>query len=85
MTTIEIKQAKRSLAQYAREAGTEPVVVTSRGKPVAAVVPIANADLETVGLSTSRQFLALIERSRTRHNRQGGISPAEMRRRLGLK
>jgi len=57
----------------------------ANGKPVAAVVPIENADLETVTLSTHPQFLALIERSRSRQKAEGGISSAEMRRRLGVK
>jgi hypothetical protein len=38
-------------------------------------VPIANADVETVTLSTHPRFLALIERSRVRQNTEGG-SPA---------
>ena len=63
----------------------EPVIVTRKGKPIAALVSLENADLETVALSTNRKFLALIERSRTRHRTEGGISSNEMRRRLGVK
>jgi hypothetical protein len=47
-------------------------------------VPIENADIETVTLSTHPQFLSLIERSRACQNTEGGISSDEMRRRLGL-
>ena len=61
-----------------------PVILTVGGKPVAALVPIENADLETVTLSTHPKFLALIERSRTRQKSEGGISSAEMHRRLGI-
>lgn len=43
-----------------------------------------NADLETVTLSTSPEFIDLIERSRARLRAEGGISPEEMRRQLGL-
>ncbi len=57
----------------------------TKRKPVAALVPVGNADLETVTLSTSPSFLAVIERSRARQNAEGGISSEEMRRRLGLK
>lgn len=85
MKTLEMDKATASLAEYAREVAKGPVIVTSGGKPVAALVPIQNADLETVTLSTSAQFLALIERSRVRRKAEGGISSAEMRRRLGLK
>ncbi|HUK83981.1 MAG TPA: type II toxin-antitoxin system prevent-host-death family antitoxin [Verrucomicrobiae bacterium] len=84
MTTVDLKQAKAPLAKYARDAKRGPIVVTTNGKPVAAVVSVKNADLETIALSTDSKFLAVIDRSRTRQARQGGISPAEMRRRLGL-
>ena len=60
------------------------VVVYKSGKPVAAVVPIPNADDETVALSTSRKFLKIIERSRTRVKAEGAIPAGELRRRLGL-
>ena len=85
MKTLEIADATASLAEYARDVGQEPVILTVDGKPVAALVAIANADLETVTLSHHSQFLALIERSRARQKVEGGISSEEMRRRLGLK
>ena len=84
MKTVEVAQATASLAEYARDMRNGPLILTVGGKPVAALVPIENADLETVTLSTDPQFLALIERSRGRQKTQGGISSAEMRRRLGL-
>jgi prevent-host-death family protein len=82
MKTVEMTKAKASLAEYARDVDKEPVIVTKRGRPVAALMPIENADEETVSLSTNRRFLALIERSRRRHDTEGGISTEEMRRRL---
>jgi prevent-host-death family protein len=84
MKTIELVQATAPLAEYAQEVNKELIIITVGGKPVAALVPIENADLETVTLSTHPQFLALIERSRARQKAEGGISSAEMRRRLGL-
>ena len=84
MKTIELVQATAPLAEYAKEVNKELIIITVGGKPVAALVPIENADLETVTLSTHPQFLALIERSRARQKAEGGISSAEMRRRLGL-
>src|SRR5712691_10914054 len=84
MKTLELAQATAPLADYARDVDKEPVVVTVRGRPVAALMPIENADRETVTLSTNPQFLALIERSRRQHETEGGISSEEMRRRLGV-
>ena len=82
MKVIERTAATASLADYAADIGNDPLVVTSDGQPVAALVPIQNADMETVALSTNREFLDLIERSRARVRVEGGISSAEMRRRL---
>ena len=85
MRTIEMAKATASLAEYAQNVIKDPVILTIDGKPVAALVSINNADLETVTLSTHPQFLALIERSRERQKKEGGISDEEIRRRLGLK
>ena len=58
------------------------VVITDHGQPVAALVAIENADLETASLSTNPQFLNLIERSRSRVSDEGGVSSEEMRTRF---
>lgn len=83
MKVVEKQEATRTLADYASEIEGGAVVVTDHGQPVAALVPIENADMETVSLSTSRQFLDLIERSRSRVRDEGGVSSEEMRRRFG--
>ncbi len=84
MRKVELRQASAPLSEYAIKAKKEPIIVTKAGKPVAAVVAVPNADVETVSLSTSKKFLAIIERSRSRLKKEGGISSAELRRRLGL-
>ncbi|MBI2912269.1 MAG: type II toxin-antitoxin system prevent-host-death family antitoxin [Chloroflexi bacterium] len=84
MTTIELEKATAALSQYVADTAQGPVILTVNGKPVAALVAIENADLETVTLSTNPRFLALIERSRVRQEAEGGVSVPEMRRRLGL-
>ena len=82
MKTLDIAEATASLAEYARDVGEEPMILTVGGKPIAALVSVENADLETTALSTHPRFIALIERSRARQKAKGGISSAEMRRRL---
>jgi len=82
MKIIEKVDATESLAEYAAGIRSGPVVVTDHGQPVAALVPLENADLETVALSTNRQFIDLIERSRARLRAEGGLSSEEMRRRF---
>ncbi|HJO83469.1 MAG: hypothetical protein QGG34_12475 [SAR202 cluster bacterium] len=83
MKFLEMSDATDPLAEYATEVEKEPLILTVDGTPVAALVLVENADPETVTLSTDPGFLAMIERSRVRQNAEGGISSAEMRRRLG--
>ena len=84
MKTIEIAKARLPLADYTKEVTKEPVIVTIEGKPVAALVGIKNADIETVSLSNNPRFLVLIERSRRKQKTKGGISTEEMRHRLRI-
>lgn len=84
MKTLEMTEARAPLVEYAQEVNNGPLILTVGGKPVAALVPIENADLETVTLSTHPQFLALIERSRAHRKSEGGRFSGEIRRRLGL-
>lgn len=63
MTRVELINASGPLSEYASKARKDPVIIVKRGKPYAAVVPIRNADEETVALSTNRKFTKLIERS----------------------
>ena len=84
MTKVDLKKASGPLREYVEKAKKGPVIVVKNGKPFAAVVAIHNADDETVALSTSRRFLAIIERSRSRRKKEGGIPSEEIRRRLKL-
>jgi hypothetical protein len=83
MRIIELEEATKTLGESAREAATEPLVVIQGGKPVAVLLPLENADLESVSLSTNSRFLQLIERSRSRLAVEGGLSSEEVRRQLG--
>lgn len=49
--TVELHDATQPLATYARQIEQGPVVITVDGRPIAAIVAIPNADLETVTLS----------------------------------
>jgi len=84
MKVLEMADAVAPLAQYAQNVGEEPVVLTIDGKPVAALFSVDESDWETLALSTHPQFKAIIEQSRTRQKREGGVSSEEMRRRFDL-
>jgi prevent-host-death family protein len=84
MKTIDIKKATGQLKDYAKAAEDEVVVVTRKGKPVAAVVALDDADYESLSLSTNSRFVEIIARSRSRMEKEGGIPTDEIRRRLGI-
>lgn len=82
MKKLDFREATAPLGEYARRVKRRPVVITRRGKPIAALFSVENADWETISLSTNPKFVALIERSRARHKAKGGVSLKEARRRL---
>lgn len=85
MKSVAITDATRALADYAREAQQETLVVTWRGKPMAALVPLRDVDLESLTVSTNPDFIALIARARARLQETSGTSLEEMKRRWGGK
>jgi prevent-host-death family protein len=84
VNTLEITAVSPGLAQAVETMKGEPLVLTKGGRPVAVLLPAAGADLQTVALSLSPQFRAILEESARRQQAEGGISPHEMRRRLGV-
>lgn len=82
--TIDIANPTRPLGDYADELGQEAILVTRRGKVLAALVPMENVDLETFSLSTNPAFIALIERSRREEEAEGSISLEEIKAEFGL-
>ncbi len=83
MKAVEITDA--TLADYGRRPRKDTWVLTRRGKPVAAVVPInSEADLETFGLSHNPRFIEIVNRSWASYKKNGGVPLDEMRRRHGV-
>ena len=84
MKKIEQGKASASLAEYTQELGGEPLVVTKRGRPVAVLVPVHGMDYETLSLSTSPDFLDILEHSRRSGEKEGWISEQDIRKEFGL-
>jgi len=84
MKPIDIADATDPLSKFAARAAREAIVVTRRGKPLAAVIPVDDADYESLSLSTNPRFLEILARSRAKLERDGGIPIEEMYRRLGI-
>jgi antitoxin (DNA-binding transcriptional repressor) of toxin-antitoxin stability system len=82
MKTLELRKATGSLALYVGDGQRGPVVFTVKGDPIAALVPVTSADLETLSLSSNQTFLGLIRRSRQAWETRGGLSTAQVRLRL---
>ncbi|MBI4605177.1 MAG: type II toxin-antitoxin system Phd/YefM family antitoxin [Planctomycetes bacterium] len=84
MTYIEITEANDPLSVFARRLGREPLVVTAQGKPIAALVPYDEfeLELEAASLRKDPRFAATLQRSRDRHEKEGGISPEELDRQI---
>jgi prevent-host-death family protein len=84
MKTVEITQATGSLSDYAKRVEREPVVVLRKGKPVAVLSSARGMDAESIALANNPRFVSIIEKSRARHEIEGGISIEELRKRLGV-
>lgn len=84
MKSVELADAAEWLAELAQEPGKAPVIVTDHGRPLAAILPLEGMDWETVTVSTSPAFRAVMERARARRKTEGGIAHEELLRRLGM-
>src|SRR5437870_13443959 len=65
MKTLELRNASRSLADYAADLDSESLVITSNKKPVAALVSVKGADRESLALSLSPDFAKIIRCARS--------------------
>jgi prevent-host-death family protein len=83
MKTIEIAEATAPLAQYARANRRQTLLVTRRGRPIAALMPISTpADIESFQVSSSPRFQELIAESRRVNPPETGLSTEQVRRAL---
>ncbi len=82
MRKVSVAQASDSLGKYAAELKDEIVVVTKGKRAVAALVPLANVDRDSLALSTHPEFLALIRKARAEIKAGRTISLQEIRTRV---
>ncbi len=81
MKTIELSEIT-SLTPHLQTGSAEPIVVRSHGKTLAAVIPVDEADVESLLLSINPQFQKILECSEERLQKEGPMSAAEVRSRL---
>ena len=82
MKRVPLARASGSLAKYAAELDDDIVVVTRGRRAVAALVPLANVDRESLALSTSPEFLRLMKRARVEIAGGKSLLLKEMRARV---
>ena len=85
MRTVDISEAADSLPEYGRTKRTETWVLTRKGRPVAAVVPLDDEDYFSMRLANNPEFIEIIERSRAQSRTEGTIPLAEIERELAVK
>ena len=78
MKTIERSEVS-ALAPHLQPGSHEPVILTENGHPIAAILPADEQDVESLLLSINPQFQAVLERSQSRMESEGGLSSAEVR------
>jgi hypothetical protein len=83
MRSLDINEPAPPLGELARSLGDEALVLTDGGRPLAVLLPVEGADMETIALSLSARFQAILERSARRQHEEGGIPAEEMRTRVG--
>ena len=84
MRTLEIKKATKALADYAREVDRGAVLILRNGKPLAVLSTARGMDAESISLANDSRFASIIEKSRATQHVEGGLSVAEVRRKLQL-
>jgi len=62
--TLELEKASRPLSEYAEGLDSEPLVITSDRKPVAALISLKDVDKESLLLSLDLAFMEIIRRAR---------------------
>ena len=82
MILVEMTKAPASVMGWVARARKAPVVLTIKGRPVAAVTPLDGGDWERLVVSCHPAFRSILEQSRERCRAGQGISTEEMRRRL---
>lgn len=82
MKSVELTEATGALKEYAKELTKGPIVVTRKGKAIAALVRVHPSDLESLLVSESPVFKRVIRRSRASYKRSGGLTREQLEERL---
>jgi len=84
MKTVELAKATEPLSDYVRRAAKDPLLVVSRGRAVAALVRISQADRERLAVSSNARFQSIVRKARRQVAAGKSYSSEEVRRVLGI-
>jgi hypothetical protein len=84
MKTLDLREAPAAFTNLVEALNQEPVILLRAGKPLAVLLPVKDADVETVSLSFHPKFLAILEDARRRRHREPGFSTEELCREFGI-
>lgn len=82
MKTLAISKATKPLSEYTKNLKDELLILTSDGRPVAAIVSLQNVDLESLSLCTNPDFMEIIEKSRKEFKKGKKLSLNEMQKEI---
>ena len=85
MMTVDLSEATKALSAYAEDLDDEPLILMVKDQPVAALVSLKHVDRESLALSTSPEFLRLMQEARTEVERSELVSSDDMKRELETK
>src|SRR5947209_7362613 len=84
MQVVALEDTDLSVPELAELVKEGTVILTLKGKPLAAIKDLRGSDWESVSLANEPRFLALIEAARREYRQKGGTSLEEIRKELGL-
>ncbi len=83
MKIAPLAEVKDRFSAYIDESRDSPVIVTRNGRPVAMIIAIdEEEDLDSLLLVHNPRFLQILEEAQRQVQAGGGVSLAEVRRRL---
>ena len=82
MKTLAISKATKPLSEYTKKLKDELLILTTDGRPVAAIVSLQNVDLEFLSLCINPDFMEIIEKSRKEFKKGKKLSLDEMQKEI---
>jgi prevent-host-death family protein len=83
MRFVTLRELKINPSKVLRELKREGVVVTRKGKPAAALIPLDEDTLEDFIIAHHPTLLAELDKAYREYQAKGGKTLAEMRRKVG--